>query len=491
MIRRTKAAVLLTVAILLLVVPYCIVFGVGSVWMWKNGWGWFWALGTGLPTIISFALLEWARRIFFPKAVDLPHPPTTSTPTGGTAKQAIQNISQRLQAENPPLDQPEVLEKTIRDVLEQVLDVVAKQYYPEAEHPVLQVPLVHIAGVVELVARDFRQMFAENVPGGNQLTLSQLYGWKKKGELGWQIGLYLWQLNRIRRLCMRPGTAIVQEIQDHCGQNVAGKSLDGLKRWAIDYCVTKTGDYAIQLYSGDFIRDEEYRPRISLPASGALFDQEPLQVLVIGQVKAGKSSLINALIGKPEAPVDAVPLTDRVDLYECEPGGLAPMILRDTPGYGDVGGKNPWDSLAHEIQQCDLLIMVCTAQSAARKADRDLLQKIHAYYQQHPKLSMPPVVYVVTHIDRVGESLTSELAMVVAEDLDVAPPEIAVVCTAAGQTSHLDRVLAAIQANLTEAQRLKCCRCIRQIRQEQDDDKVLRQILNGLRLTGGWLVRKP
>ena len=80
--------------------------------------------------------------------------------------------------------------------------------------------------------------------------------------------------------------------------------------------------------------DDEYRPRISAAVEGLPFDQEPLQVLVVGQVKAGKSSLINALLGEQRAPVDTLPATDDVDLYECQPEGLPPIILRDTPGYG-------------------------------------------------------------------------------------------------------------------------------------------------------------
>ena len=59
-----------------------------------------------------------------------------------------------------------------------------------------------------------------------------------------------------------------------------------------------------------------------------------------------------------------------------------------------------------------------------------------------------------------------------------------------GRLANLEDVVAAIRAKLREAERLKCSRCIRQIRKEQDEDKILRQILNGLRLTGGWIAGK-
>ena len=491
MTTRTKAGWLLVAAVALIVMPYLIVFGIGSAWMWRHGWGWYWAVGTGVPTLAGLVLSEWARRLVFPRTAALPPPAPTSTAAGQAAVQAVQEISRRLQAQDPPLDQLDVLEKVVQEVLAEVLETVARQYQPQQERPVLQVPVAHIAALVELVARDFRQTFTESVPWGKTVTLGRLLWWKKKGELGWQLRAYLWQLNRIRRMVMRPATALVQELQDHLGQNLATKSVDGLKQWAIDYCVTKAGHYAIQLYSGAFVLDDEYRPRLSAPVEGIPFGQEPLQILVVGQVKSGKSSIINALLGEMQAPVDALPATEDVNLYECQPEELPRLILRDTPGYGAVADEgDPFVRLRREIDECDLLVMVCNAASAARKADRELLRNVRELYGRDPKRSMPPIVHVLTHIDMVPDHLADEAAEAVAADLDVAARQIAPVCAQWGRLAHLERVVAAIGDFLPDAQRLKITRCIRQIRKEQDEDKILRQILNGLRLTGGWIVRK-
>jgi predicted GTPase len=453
---------------------------------------WLWAVGTGLPSLAGLALLEWARRLMFPRAESLPHPPAASSTTGEAARQAVQQISQRLQAQDPPLDRPEVLEKVVREVLAEVLESVARHYHPQSEQPVLEAPVARIAGLVELVARDFRKAFVENVPWGKNLTPQQLLAWKERGTLVWRIGIYAWQINRIRRLCMRPGTALVQEVQDHLGEHAATKSVGGLKRWAIDYCVTKAGDYAIQLYSGGFILDEEYRPRISAEVEATPFDQEPLQILVVGQVKAGKSSLINALLGEMRAPVDVLPTTATIDVYECRLEGLPAVIFRDTPGYGAVADpQGPFSRLSGEIQECDLLVMLCSARSAARKADRDLLQEVHEFYQRNPQRIMPPVVCVLTHVDSIAEPHLQELTAAVAEDLGVAAGQVILVCTQWGRLANLANVLAAIRQRLPEAERLKCARCIRQIRKEQDTDKILHQIVHGLRLTGGWIAAKP
>ena len=216
-----------------------------------------------------------------------------------------------------------------------------------------------------------------------------------------------------------------------------------------------------------------------------------MQILVAGQVKSGKSSLINALLGEVRAPVDTLPLTDAVDLYECQPEGLPRIILRDTPGYGAAADEgDPFSRLGDEIQACDLLLLVCTARSAARQSDRALLRKMHEFYGRNPKQLMPPVVYVLTHVDLVPEHLAGEAVAAVAADLGTDAAQIVVACVQWGRLANLEGVLAAIGEKLPAAERLKCLRCIRQIRKEQDEDKVLRQLLSGLRLTGGWIAGK-
>jgi uncharacterized protein len=488
---RINAYWLFLGAVILFIAPYLAVFGIGTVWMWRHGLIWLWAVGTGVPTLVGLALMERARRLIFPSAAGLPHAPPASTPAGQAAMQSVEAISQRLQAMNPPLEQPEVLEKVVREVLLEVLETVARHYHPGADKPALDTPVAHVAALVELVADDFRRAFTRTVPWGKTVTLGRLLWWKDKGNLGWKISVYLWQINRIRRMLMRPATALVQEVQDHFGQKMTTKSLDGLKRSAIDYCITKAGEYAIQLYSGGFVLEEEYRPRLSGQVESIPFDQEPLQVLVVGQVKSGKSSLINSMLGEQRAPVDVLPATDEVDLYECRAEGLPPMILRDTPGYSAVDSEtDPFIRLQREIAECDLLVMVCSARSAARKADRELLMKVHESIEHNPKRQMPPFIYVLTHIDAVPEHLALEAAAAVASDFGVPSERIVPLCGQWGRQANLEGLVTAVEAALPEAERLKICRCIRQIREEQDEDKIIRQVLSGLRLAGGWVVNQ-
>src|SRR5690606_22235500 len=65
--------------------------------------------------------------------------------------------------------------------------------------------------------------------------------------------------------------------------------------------------------------------------------ERPLRVAVIGEFNAGKSSLINALLGEPVAPVGVLPTTatinrlrwapDRFVRVDFEEAGRAPRVL--------------------------------------------------------------------------------------------------------------------------------------------------------------------
>src|SRR6266480_2642526 len=84
-------------------------------------------------------------------------------------------------------------------------------------------------------------------------------------------------------------------------------------------------DHYLQLRSeletalGDLLKlgSEMRRPSSSLDnIQGLLGDiREPLLIVAVGEVKSGKSSLLNALFGEPFAKVDVLPATDRVCIF--------------------------------------------------------------------------------------------------------------------------------------------------------------------------------
>src|SRR6266568_9113175 len=66
---------------------------------------------------------------------------------------------------------------------------------------------------------------------------------------------------------------------------------------------------------------EMRRPRDELDTMQALLRDisEPLLFVAVGEVKSGKSSLLNALFGQEFAKVDVLPATDRVYIFRYGP----------------------------------------------------------------------------------------------------------------------------------------------------------------------------
>jgi hypothetical protein len=119
-----------------------------------------------------------------------------------------------------------------------------------------------------------------------------------------------------------------------------------------------------------------------------------------------------------------------------------------------------------------------------------LLGKIREVFKDNPKRMLPPILYVLTHIDALPDHLHVEAATAVANDFSVRPIEIVSVCTQWDHLANHDGLVTALQEKLPAAERLKISRCVRQIRREQDEDQIIRQLVHGLRLAGGWIVKK-
>src|SRR5262249_23984389 len=117
---------------------------------------------------------------------------------------------------------------------------------------------------------------------------------------------------------------------------------------------------------------------------------KPLTVAVVGAVKAGKSSLINTMLGDDRAAVDVVPLTSDVTGYELKTGELPPLRLLDTPGYGADGpDARELKAAFTAAKEADLILFTATARSAARKGDIDFLARLAAAFASEPALKHP------------------------------------------------------------------------------------------------------
>lgn len=192
---------------------------------------------------------------------------------------------------------------------------------------------------------------------------------------------------------------------------------------------------------------------------------EDFYVVIVGQFKRGKSSLINALLGAPLAPVAVTPLTSAITIFAhatrnygevyfadgtktevaiadiasyisedlnaenykqvvsvtayCDAPVLNHLNLIDTPGLGSVYEHNNETTLRF-IPKIDVALLVLSADTPISKADLDFLRKI--------KDSVQRFIFVLNKCDLLDEHQLNKLISynqgIIATELNTYPEEI-------------------------------------------------------------------
>jgi predicted GTPase len=500
----------------LMVLPTVLLVVAGSWWLFEHRLLWPWLLLTGVFTLAAWWLAGRLRASGDALAADVVAPDEVWTPSDRQAWEKIEALARRVQDEDLPLDRPEPM----LDLLREVLGTAARHYHPKSRQPELETPVPYALRIAELVAGDLRQAFSENVPGAHILTLRDLFRLRHLPALYRQV----YFVYRVFHFGFNPLGALLRELRDAASGEITSTSTTELQRFAVGFCVRKAGSYAIQLYSGRLVLDgmalADFQSRRSKRDAGRDRDrtrrlaEEPLRILVLGQVKSGKSSLVNALFGELRAAVDVVPRTKGVEPYVLEREGVPRAIILDTAGYEAAGGPSEaFESLRGEILGSDLLLMVCSAQSAARQPDRSLLDRLRALFDEQPDRMMPLLVVAVTHVDQVRplaeweppydivHPATAKARQIreaidaVRQDLDIGDQQAVVpVCLKPGQLYNVEEGLApAILQAAPEAQRVKYLRCLRQFHQEDAWKRLWQQAVGSGRILlqagAAWIDR--
>jgi predicted GTPase len=213
---------------------------------------------------------------------------------------------------------------------------------------------------------------------------------------------------------------------------------------------------------------------------------------VLGQVKAGKSSLINALLGERRAATNVLPETAEITRYDLKlPDIPTRLSILDTVGYGHTGPRQDQLKATQEAaRQSDVLLLVMQARNPARQADLEMMQALRKWFEERPELRMPPVLGVVTHIDllspamewappydwqnpkRPKEQQIAQALEVVREQLGPYLAGVVPVCTAEGKVYGVEEwLLPALMELLDQAHAVAFLRCLKA---EGDAGKVRR-----------------
>jgi len=231
-------------------------------------------------------------------------------------------------------------------------------------------------------------------------------------------------------------------------------------------------------------------------------------ITIIGQVKSGKSSLVNALLGEQQAQTDVLPLTQEITRYQLQPAGVpARFVLLDTVGYGHSGPREDQLRATQEAaQQSDLVCLVLHARNPARQADVEVLAALERWFQARPDLKAVPILGILTHIDllspamewappynwrqpqRPKERQIQEAVATVHEQMGHSLVGCVPVCAASGKVYGVQEwLLPTVLELLDEAHGVALLRCLRAEADAGKIRRILGQLLAAGRQVGAGL----
>lgn len=387
----------------LLLLPVTLFCGVGAWALWNEGhllW-----LSWTLPVCwgLAWFLLRRSRRV----EVALPE-------VGSRAQWTPQDRAAAtiVEAEQRRLDDVTPQELTdLKFFRERTLDLatkLARHYHPKAVEPLDELSVVEILAVVQLVADDLEDWFQHYVPASHLVTVKQWRmlskapdWWKVASNVGWLASIVMNPVNlgrfAVSKVFVDP---VTQQIQT----NLLGAFFMLYLR--------QVGFYLIELNSGRLrggsARYRQVMARLQ-PGADALaaatsettFEPVTVTIAIIGQVKAGKSSLTNCLLGDQQAAVDVLPLTRNVARYELRlDESKDKLILLDTPGYSDAGATLEQLTATREAaRHADVILLVMDARSPAKQADVKMMADLGSWFREQQRFKPPSVVGVISKID--------------------------------------------------------------------------------------------
>ena len=548
---RLKALVLATLAL----APVLFLFGVGVYHLWLTDWS-FVAYWPMIACWLVAYLLGWywtkraapkpIREGFTADGEPIPHYWTDRD------REAWALVEQHVAAVTTvTADQFGDLNRYATDA-EALALKVSRVYRPNAADPFGHLTVPEILACGELVAHDLTKIVDAYVPGSHLLTVND---WKRLRTAVDTAADWYPRLRNAYWLASAVFDPIKTGLQVAAVKAGLVPAFEGFQQnlmlWFHTAYVKELGRYLIELNSGRLrVGAKRYLELMALhqvpdpatasggrqppgatagmkepepsadPASSAGSHRGadaprspglPVTVAVVGPVKAGKSSLVNALLGEQRAATDVLPLTAGITRYTLQQPGLPTFTLLDTQGFGRDGPTQAdVQAAVQAAREADVMLLTVPARSAARKPEADFLDRVRAGVAAVPNLKMPPVLLVLTHVDllspaaewsppydwqdgtRLKEEQMREAAAAAGEVFAGKVADVIPVCAAAGKEMGVrDDLLAAVAARLGEARGVGLLRALHAEASADRVKKLGRQVVNaGGQLLKAWLATR-
>jgi len=390
----------LALLILALVLPTLSLLPLGTLWLWEHGYLIHWA-AAACVAVIGLYYLQSRLIVPLPAAGGAVGEGAAAHDGAWTPRQAQAWADVLALAGSVRAERITSRDAALALALE-TIEVVAKRLNPERRDPLLQFTVPEALAVIERASANLRNFLVESFPLGDRVTVAQLmwlYRWRGALRLA-EKGYDLWRIVRL----LNPVSAATHELRERFTRRLYEAGREHLARRLARAYVREVGRAAIDLYGGNLlVAADRLQSHVTSAsrrdaAASEARRAEPIRILVAGQTGAGKSTLVNALADAVEAAVDLLPATARFAAYELTREGMPAALIIDSPG---LEGSDRLDALIEATHDSDMVLWAVSAARAARDVDARALAAIRAHFAAEPNRRRPPMLLVLTHIDRL------------------------------------------------------------------------------------------
>ena len=392
---RERSTEFYLAGILLWLLPGLLLCLLGFVYLWQSGWFWWFSGALLLLTILSWGI----RRILARPAEQTNEPPQRLDPRPEWSDHD-QQVWRRCVAH---IDEAELAATAWDDIPRAMFDqltYVASVYHDNDKEAEFAFSLPELLLMLETWSREYRAQVVAYMPLAHDMKISTLRTLTRHTDTALRIYRYVSPFVSALRIGINPLTGLAREFSSQLASKYMGDLGQHMQKNIRVVLFEQVTQVGIDLYSGRLKFSEEemlaYRNAQDKPEEVEL---KPLSVMIIGQLNAGKSSLINALKQQCVAETDPLPATSGFHYHPMRLANDLEIYLVDAPGLD--GRESTSKALLAEAVKVDLLLWVCQANQPAKALDRQFFKQWCGYFEEHLARKKPPLLLVTTHNDRL------------------------------------------------------------------------------------------
>jgi predicted GTPase len=382
--------------------PWSALFALGLLWLWQGGHVWIWAIAAAALGMLAWPLsISVKRRANEEARLALGDLAAPSRGWNAVERDVWAEVLAIADATAPfSFTEMEPLVTGAQGIVE----AVARRFHPEARTAWARFSLPEFLLLTERLSRDVRREALRHIPAVRAMRLNHLLWVHRQNErygavaqTGWRMGFGLW---RVIRAALNPIQAAGQETSGLFLENTTRVLSYRLRAHFTRLLVLEVGRASIDLYSGRLaLSDEDLRAARERDMTAAADAVVPIRIVLIGQVNAGKSSLLNALAQEIRCAVGPLPATSRATEHLLDLDGRPCVVLVDLPGFDE--NMVTASELLAQSARADLIMWVASATQPARGLDRRRLDDFRAWANAQLVRRPPPVLLALTHVDEL------------------------------------------------------------------------------------------